>query len=70
MSNKRTQLNARVEPKWKKEVKKDALELGKTNDIVVNALLRFIFSTTTRSERSALYREIPYAALKGKEVQL
>jgi hypothetical protein len=61
---KREQLNARVETKWKKEVSRDALELSKTKDIVVNACLRFVFSTMNREERSKLYRETPYAGLR------
>ena len=57
-------LNTRVEPKWKKEVRRDAVELGKSNDIVVNAILRHIFSTTTRNERAKLYRERPFESLR------
>ena len=62
--NARKQLNTRVEARWKKEVARDALELNKTNDIVVNACLRFVFSTMSREERGKLYRETPYAGLK------
>lgn len=62
----RTQLNTRVETRWKKEVARDAVELDKSNDIVVNACLRFVFSTMSREERSKLYRETPYAALRTK----
>lgn len=63
MATERIQLNTCVEPRWKKEVKRDALELNKTNDIVVNACLRFVFSTMSREERSKLYRETPYSGL-------
>lgn len=68
MKNARLQLNTRVEGKWKKEVARDALECGKSRDIVVNACLRFIFSTMNRDERAKLYRETPYAALRKKAV--
>lgn len=60
----REQLNTRVDPRWKKEVKRDAVELGKTNDIVVNAILRHAFSTMTREDRSRLYRERPFEGLR------
>ena len=63
MATERTQLNANVEKRWKKEVRRDAVELNKSNDIVVNACLRFVFSTMTRDERRKLYRETPYAGL-------
>lgn len=66
MKTERTQLNTRVETRWKKEVARDAVELNKSNDIIVNACLRFIFSTMSREERSKLYRETPYAALKTR----
>lgn len=66
MKTERTQLNTRVEAKWKKEVSRDALELNKSNDIVVNACLRFVFSTMSRDERAKLYRETPYSNLKRK----
>lgn len=64
MANERIQLNANVEKRWKKEVRRDAVELNKSNDIVVNACLRFVFSTMSREERAKLYRETPYAGLK------
>lgn len=57
-------MNNRVEMKWKKEVARDALELAKTKDIVVNGCLRFVFSTMTRPERAKLYKETPYSGLK------
>lgn len=41
-------------------MKADAFHLNKTNDIVVNAALRHMFSTMTRLERESLYRETPY----------
>lgn len=66
MSMERTQLNARVEERWKKEVARDALELKKTNDIVVNACLRFVFSTMNREGRAKLYKETPYSGLKKR----
>lgn len=66
MATERTQLNTYVERRWKMEVKRDAVELKKSNEIVVNACLRFVFSTMTRLERAALYRETPYAGLKKK----
>lgn len=64
MKNERTQLNANVERRWALEVRRDAVELKKSNEIVVNACLRFIFSTMTRPERAKLYRETPYSGLK------
>lgn len=64
MKTERTQLNTRVEARWKLEVGRDALELKKTNDIVVNACLRFVFSTMNRSERAKLYKETPYSSLR------
>jgi len=64
MKRERIQLNTRVETRWKLEVARDAMELGKTKDIVVNACLRHLFSTMTREERSRLYKETPYAGLK------
>lgn len=66
MATERTQLNANVESRWKKEVRRDAVELNKSNDIVVNACLRFVFTTMTRVERLKLYREFPYAGLKKR----
>ncbi len=66
MKTERMQLNTRVEPKWKKEVARDAVECGKSRDIVVNGILRFIFSTMSRDERSKLYKETPYSTLRRK----
>lgn len=66
MATERTQLNANVERRWKLEVKRDAVELNKSNDIVVNACLRHVFSTMTRKERSQLYKETPYSGLKKR----
>lgn len=64
MKTERMQLNTRVDPKWKKAVALDAVECGKSRDIVVNGILRFIFSTMNREERSKLYKETPYASLR------
>lgn len=64
MKRERIQLNTRVDTKWKREVARDAVELNKSRDIVVNAILRFVFSTMTREERAKLYQETPYAGLK------
>ena len=60
----RIQLNARVERRWKKQVVRDAMELEKTKEIVVNAILRFVFTTMTREQRSKLYQETPYESLR------
>lgn len=66
MKTERTQLNARVEHRWKREVVRDAMELEKSKEIVVNAILRFVFTTMTREQRAKLYRETPYMGLRTK----